>query len=194
MLRTILLTLLMLAVAIGGGAVSVWLALDARSGIGAVSLGGWTAAPDIDAADADPYSRARASRDGRLPLGRAEGLALIATRDSAGDPLLRQCAYMVEGSIPSARLWTLHAADPTSAAVPSGTRHANFLTSWGVIYLADGSLAIAIGRPAAPGNWLATSGSGPMSLVLTLYDTPLSGEAGLADIVMPQVLRTGCDG
>ena len=192
MLRTVLLTLFTLVIAIGGGAVSVWLALG--EGAGAVDVGGWTTFPDIATQDADPYSRARAARDGRLSLGRNEGLAFAATRDSAGDALRRDCAYTVEGSMPAARLWTLHAADPQGTAVPTGTRRDNFLTSWAVVFLPGDSLAITVGARPAPGNWLATSGSGPMRLVLTLYDTPLAGEAGLTDVVMPQVLKAGCDG
>jgi hypothetical protein len=192
MLRTILLTLLTFAVAIGGGAASVWLALG--EGVGAVDVGGWTTLSDMATQDADPYSRARAARDGLLALGRNEGLAFAATRDSAGDALRRDCAYTVEGKIPAARLWTLYAADPQGAAVATGTRRDNFLTSWAVLFLPDDSLAITVGPRPAPGNWLATSGSGPMQLVLTLYDTPLAGEAGLTDVVMPQVLKAGCYG
>lgn len=192
MLRTALLTLLTLAIAIGGGAASVWLALG--EGVGAVDVGGWTTLPDIATQDANPYSRARAARDGRLSLGRNEGLAFAATRDSAGDALRRDCAYTIEGKIPAARLWTLHAADPAGIAISTGTRRDNFLSSWAVLFLPDDSLAITVGAHPAPGNWLATSGSGPMQLVLTLYDTPLAGEAGLADVVMPQVLKADCDG
>ena len=192
MLRTILLTLLTLVLAIGGGAASVWLALG--EGVGAVDVGGWSTLPDIATQDANPYSRARAARDGLLALGRNEGLAFAATRDSAGDPLRRDCAYTIEGKIPAARLWTLHAADPQGAAVSTGTRRDNFLSSWAVLFLPDDSLAITVGARPAPGNWLATSGSGPMQLVLILYDTPLAGEAGLTDIVMPQVLKAGCNG
>ena len=192
MLRTVLLTLLTLAVAIVGGAASVWLALG--EGVGAVYVGGWTTFPDMATQDANPYSRARAARDGLLALGRGEGLALAATQDSAGDALRRDCAYIVEGTMPAARLWTLHAADPLGAAIPTGTRRDDFLSSWAVLFLPDDSLAITVGARPAPGNWLAASGSGPMQLVLTLYDTPLAGEAGLTDIVMPQVLKAGCDG
>ena len=78
MLRTVLLTLATLAIAIGGGAASVWYALELQEGVGAVTIGSWTAYPDIGAPDADPYSKARAAREGLLALGRAEGLAFVA--------------------------------------------------------------------------------------------------------------------
>jgi hypothetical protein len=43
-----------------------------------------------------------------------------------------------------------------------------------------------------PGNWLPTSGAGRMTIVLTLYDTPLSIEIGNAELLLPQVTREGC--
>ena len=72
MLKNALLTLLALAIAIGLGGGSVWYALDAQSGGGAIRIGPWTAFPDIGTAEADPYSQARVARQGALALGRAD--------------------------------------------------------------------------------------------------------------------------
>ena len=85
MFRTVFLTLVTLAIAIGGGAASVWYTLRAQEGIGAVTIGNWTAYPSMGAVDADPYSKARAAREGILALGRAEGLAFFSNRDSNGN-------------------------------------------------------------------------------------------------------------
>ena len=54
MLKTALLALLTLTIAIGGGAASLWYVLDTQDGVGAVSIGGWTAFPDIGTPNADP--------------------------------------------------------------------------------------------------------------------------------------------
>ena len=94
MFRTVILTLATLAIAIGGGAASVWYTLQAQEGIGAVTIGNWTAYPNMGAPDADPYSKARAAREGMLALGRAEGLAFFSNRDSSGDTLSRKCSYV----------------------------------------------------------------------------------------------------
>ena len=56
-----------------------------------------------------------------------------------------------------------------------------------------GGMSVAVGAKPQPGNWIATSGTGPMTIVLTLYDTPLLGGTGLADAVLPQVIRGACD-
>src|SRR5262245_39383879 len=121
MLRTVFLVLVTLVIAVGGGAASVWYALRAQEGVGATTIGGWTAYPSMGAPDADPYSKARAAREGLLTLGRAEGLAFFARRDTGGEELSRKCSYLVEGATPPARFWTLYAADPSLMMI-SGER------------------------------------------------------------------------
>ena len=112
MLKTAFLIFVVLAIAIVGGGASVWYALKANEGVGAVTIGQWTAYPYIGTPDADPYSKARSASEGLLSLGRAEGISFSAERDSDGEALRRECTYMVEGPVPSARFWTLYAADP----------------------------------------------------------------------------------
>ncbi|CAG0994763.1 MAG: DUF1214 domain-containing protein [Rhizobiaceae bacterium] len=192
MILRILLFLIVIAIAVGGGTASVWYVLRAQDGIGALTVGDWTAFPSIGTPAADPYARARIARDGILPLGRAEGLAFIAERDSAGNRLRRDCDYRVEGATPTARFWTLVAADPTLAALDHGGRP-SAVQSRQILRKADNSFAIAVGPRPAPGNWIRIDGTGSLALVLTLYDTPVTGGAGLGEFELPQVLRTGCD-
>jgi hypothetical protein len=194
MLRTVLLTLATLAIAIGGGAASVWYALEAQEGVGAVTIGSWTAYPTMGAPDADPYSKARAARQGLLALGRAEGLAFFATHDATGAQLSRRCSYLIEGSTPPARFWTLYAADRSLQMIATGRQRKPALQSLSILRNPDNSFVVAIGPDATPGNWLSVAGDGPMVFVLTLYDTPVAGSIGVEDVELPQVLRTGCGG
>jgi hypothetical protein len=129
------------------------------------------------------------AREGLLALGRAEGLAFIARRDASGEPLVRQCRYSIEGTIPPARIWTLYAADRDMAVISP----ARALNAQEVLFLPDNALRISVGAGAAPGNWLATSGTGPMALVLTLYDTPAAISTGVSDIQLPRIVKVGCD-
>lgn len=193
MLKTAFLIFLALGIAVVGGGYSVWYALQAQDGVGVVTVGAWTAYPDVGTADSDPYSKARVAREGVLALGRAEGLSFSAQRDSAGAPLLRQCSYRIEGVVPSARFWTLHATDPAGALVGSGGLRAPALHSYELLRSFGDAVVIAVAPRPAPGNWLATSGSGAMALVLTLYDTPIASSTGLADIRMPNILKVGCN-
>jgi hypothetical protein len=66
------------------------------------------------------------------------------------------------------------------------------LQSLSILRNPDNSFVIAIGPNATPGNWLKIGGDGPMTLVLTLYDSPVAGNIGVEDVELPQVLRTSC--
>ena len=193
MLRTIRLTLLTIVLALGGGAASVLYALRTPEGVGSVTIAGWTTYPDMGTPEANPYSKARAAFDGQLALGRAEGLAFVAQSDADGKPLRRECRYQVAGNLPPARIWTFYAIDKDLAAISSGTRMGNSLNSQAVLFQPDNSLLLAVSRRPEPGNWLAVSGSGPMSLVLTLYDTPVAGSSIAANIALPRIVAMGCD-
>ncbi|PWK75754.1 DUF1214 domain-containing protein [Aminobacter sp. AP02] len=193
MLKQSLLIALALAVAVGGGAASVGMVLNSQEGIGAVSVGPWTAFPDIGTPDADPYSKARVTRDGVLALGRAEGLSFVAERDSSGVTLRSECNYRVEGSLPVARFWTLYATDRASTALKSGMRRDPAVHSLEVLRQPDNSVQISVGNRPQPGNWLAVTGVGAMNLVLTLYDTPIASSTGLSGIEMPRIVRVQCN-
>ena len=192
MLKTVLSVFLTLAIAIGLGAWSVWYALDRQGGIGALQVGAWTAYPDMGTDEADPYTEARVARAGTLVLGRAEGLAFVARRDAGGAPLERECAYSLDGSFPSARFWTLYAADKDLRALHNGGLRQPQLQSYQVVFRNEGTADIAVSDTPEPGNWLMLTGKGPFSLVLTLYDTPIATGTGLSDIHLPRIVRGGC--
>ena len=194
MLRTVSLAALILTLAVGGGALSVYWALGAREGVGAVAIGPWVSFPDLGTPGADPYSKARIARQGLLSLGLAEGLTFAADRDSDGRALSRDCRYEIEGIFPPARFWTLYAADASHRMLPpQGLPRRPALNSLEALRRQDNSLSIAVARQATPGNWLAVPGNGPMVLVLTLYDTPSASSAGIADLALPAIREIGCD-
>lgn len=193
MLKNAFLTLLSLAIAIGGGGGSVWYALKIQDGVGAIRIGQWTAFPDIGTPAADPYSKARVAREGVLALGRAEGLSFVAENDAAGDQLKRECSYTIEGGFPTARFWTLYAADQSLGVVDTGKPRLAALQSYEVLREADNSVVISVGHRPMSGNWLLTDGSGRMYFVLTFYDTPIASSTGLSDVSLPRIVKAGCD-
>ncbi len=193
MLKTAFLTLISLAIAIGLGGYSVWYALNAQDGVGAIRIGQWTAFPEVGTLAADPYSKARVAREGVLALGQAEGLAFVAERDESGEPLKRECAYTIEGVYPTARFWTLYAADQSLGVIGTGKPRQAALQSYEVLRKADNSVVISVGDRPAPGNWLLTNGAGKMYFVLTFYDTPIASSTGLSDVTLPRILKAGCN-
>ncbi len=174
-------------------AASVWYALKVQDGVGAIRIGQWTAFPDIGTPAADPYSKARVAREGVLALGRAEGLSFVAENDAAGDQLKRECSYRIEGGFPTARFWTLYAADQSLGVVETGKPRLAALQSYEVLRQTDNSVIISVGHHPMQGNWLLTDGSGRMYFVLTFYDTPIASSTGLSDVSLPRIVKAGCD-
>jgi len=193
MLRTVLLTLLTLSIAIGGGAGSLYFVIKSAPPIGPVEAGPWIAFPDLGTTLADPYSRARFAREGGIPFGRAEGVVFTATQDSAGQALSRTCTYRVEGSMPSTRFWTLHAADMLGVPLPPLGRRPAALNSEVILHRPGNALVISVSPHPHPENWLPVTGQQAMQLVLTLLDTPVSAGFEITELALPEINRVNCD-
>jgi hypothetical protein len=190
-LRFLLHILAMFAVAlIVGFGLSYYALTDGRL-VGALTVGPWAAWPQAGTKAPDPYTRAHMARVGELQLGQSEGLQFIADRDSDGRPLDRTCTYRIAGNTPLASFWTLTAetADGLNVARP-GTPIS--MQSNRIARAQDGSIIINVGPALAPMNWLEITGTGPFSLVLTLYDVSALGGAGSGIETMPAVTREDC--
>lgn len=190
--RIPLLVALALAITFGLGTLSAVWALKATIGFGSITLGPWSAFPDAQSADADPYAKAHRARDGALLLGRAEGLVFLATHDGSGRTLSGRCSYDIVGQTPPARFWTLHATTPEGQPQTLGRDLPSGLNSWTVLRGADNNFTIHLAADAQPGNWLAVAPQRPFRLVLTLLDTPTAGSSGVIDLSMPTINRIGC--
>lgn len=194
MFKTISLVLISLSIAVGGGAASVWYALDRQTGIETLRVGPWRASPEFGTPDASPYAKAELARRGTLVLGHAEGLSFVAATDDAHAPLSRRCSYSVAGNTPPARFWTLYATDSSAEPLAAAPRRPRAIFSRNILRQPDDSFLIAVGPHAAPGNWLPVEGTGAMRLVLTLYDSPVASNTEIARIELPRVTRLACDG
>ncbi|MDQ0998527.1 hypothetical protein QFZ34_003709 [Phyllobacterium ifriqiyense] len=194
MLRNVFLALIALVIAVGGGTLSAWYAVNRFDGFNALAIGQWTAHPDAGTPLSDPYAKARAAREGAFPLGSAEGLAFYAYNDDTGAALDRQCTYSLSGNSPNSRFWTLYAADRTLLPLDPGTGRLPALHSRQILRGENGAFVVSVSPKAQPENWLATSGSGRMTLVMTLYDTPVGSNSGLVDMTFPAITRISCDG
>ncbi len=161
---------------------------------GAVAVGPWVTHPQIGTTAIDPYVQADLARSGAVPLSASEGLSFAAITDDTGYRLVATCSYRLSGDFPPARFWTLTATGPGGRAWDDVARRSVF-TSTSVVRDADGRATIDLGPEARPGNWLALSGDGPITLTLRLYGTPLSGNtAELAGASLPSLSRQGCGG
>src|SRR3954462_14859862 len=107
----------MLVVALAVGFGLSWYALSDGRLVGGAQIGPWTAWTRAGSANPDPYTRAYLARNGALQLGQSEGVQFVATRDSDGVPLNRDCRYRVDGLTPTATFWTLVPTAPDGATI-----------------------------------------------------------------------------
>jgi hypothetical protein len=188
--RYVLLVLATAAIALTIGFGLSWYALTSGRFLGAVEVGPWSAWPDVGSPNPNPYTRSHLAREASLQLGSAEGLQFTATLDSDGDPLTRACSYSVSGRTPLASFWTLVAVDSGGRNIAAPDVEPA-IRSNGIVRENDGTLVVHVGTRLKPGNWLEIRGSGPFSLVLTLYDTAaFSGFS--SDESMPAILKEEC--
>ncbi|MDP3526391.1 MAG: DUF1214 domain-containing protein [Hoeflea sp.] len=192
MFRLPVLVLLTLVIAFGGGAWSASWMLKATSGFGAIDLGTWSAYPDLQTSKADPFAKAHRAGDGRILLGRAEGLVFTAEADETGAALSGKCAYEISGTTPPARFWTLRIADAADAPLAAEARFPATLNSWTTLRRIDGAFSIRVNATPEPGNWIRLDASGPVRFILTLIDTPAASSSRMVDLDMPSISLIGC--
>lgn len=190
-MRFVLRLLMSIAVALClGFGLSYYALTDGRL-FGATSLGPWTAWPDIGSPAPNPYTRGHIAREAALQLGRSEGLRFLATTDSAGNLLDLSCSYRIDGHVPVSTFWTLAAVneDWINLAAPDTDAA---LRSSEVVRAGDGSLRIHVGTRLKPGSWLELTGTGPFSLVMTLYDSTALSSFASSDMTMPAITQEDC--
>jgi hypothetical protein len=178
-------------VSLGLGLGSAWIAARAAAPVDSLRLGSWSTWPNAGTADTDPYSRARLARNGELPLGAGEGLALYAKGDASGKVLQGRCTYVIEGQTPPARLWTLGLETPDGRPLPAG-QNITAVGSESVVRQSDGSFQIVVSPRPQAGNWLSSAGAGDIRFVVRLYDTTARTLTQLTDFSVPDIRLRSC--
>jgi hypothetical protein len=173
------------------GFFSAWYAIDRGLVFGRITVGGWTAWPNAGSESADPYSIAMLARTGEVPLGAGEGIAFTAETDKTGRPLTGRCEYRILGQTPGARLWTLAVYDDAGHLMTNAA-HRQAFHSREILRRPDGSLEIAVSTGVKPGNWLPIGPVERFTLVLRLYDTPVTTGSQIAGLTMPEIVAERC--
>lgn len=178
-----------IAVVIGIG--SAFYAVEHGHLVDSVWIGDWVASPNAGTPEADPYSAAAFAKTGEVAIGSGEGIAFVAERDNGGQALTADCDYIISGSTPPARLWTLSVIGSNwqSAAHPDGRRG---IHSKDVLRDENGEFTITLSKTAKYGNWLPIRAEGQMRAMFRLYDTPITSGSSLIELSMPKVSRGAC--
>ena len=183
---------LALIIAASSGLGLTWMAVNLGHGFDRVQVGSWSAWPKAGTVEADPYSKAVIARSGEIPMSAGEGLALQSERDDSGALLTGRCTYLIKGSLPPARLWTLTAYD-RAGTFRDNSAHRYSFTSAEIIRDASGSFEISVGPEVKPGNWLPVDKEQNVIVVVRLYDTPASSNVSqLTERMLPKVERKNC--
>jgi hypothetical protein len=175
---------------IGIGSAWFWLTRTDPAG---QRIGPWLVNLQTGSTDASMYTRARIALKALLALDRRETLYYVADHDDAGRPLRAACRYLVSGSIPAARWWSLTAyADDiflfpnpekkysVSGENPTGNTVGNFR---------------AVTGPEAPAarsiEWIPTPSDGGMILTLRLYNPGAALQAAPGTLAAPSIQQQG---
>jgi hypothetical protein len=171
---------------------SAYAALGGRFPFEAVQVGAWSAWPKTGSQSIDPYARGILARGAYLPLGVGEGLALVAISDDEGRTLDGGCRYAMTGSVPPTRGWTLNIVSPSAPATDDDRTGFSDAT---IVREESGRMVITLSAAVSGGNWLPVPAKSQFTLVLRLYDTPVSSTAReLVRDMVPAIKRLGCAG
>jgi hypothetical protein len=181
-----------IALGAGLGLASARYAVAERPWFGRAQIGAWTTWPKSGARDIDPYMRAYLARGAHLPLGAGEGLELIAEKDDTGRSLDARCRYVVSGTTPPARGWSIRAVNPASRPFQLAVERESF-TDAEIVRSERGGMRIVAAATPEAGNWLPLPADGRFELRLRLYDTPIASHAGeLRPDTLPRITRVDC--
>ncbi|HUS95543.1 MAG TPA: DUF1214 domain-containing protein [Hyphomicrobiaceae bacterium] len=183
------------AIALAGGILSSWYAVERGTKFNTERQGPWTRWSSAGRPDSDPYARVRFDRRGALLLSANLAARYEAVADSEGRLLHSSCDYILEGGRFSDGWWSVAVFDSTGRLIPNAAeRHAfNAATA---AREADGSMRIYLSREAKPYNWLPTARGGRLVIVAEIHQ-----ESGVAKIdtdaadsrpVLPSIKRTSC--
>ena len=181
------------AVLIGVGSAWFWLT---RVGIAGVDAGAWRVNLLAGSDDADAYTRARIAISAVLALDRSETLYYSADRDDTGQPLRAECDYLIEGTPPPARWWSITAYAADNFLFPTPLRRYS-VGSESAVVDARGRFVAALGptprADASEATRIPTSGQGRMRLTLRLYGPAAAIQRDPGSLAAPLIrLRGDC--
>jgi hypothetical protein len=161
-----------IALTIGFGA--TWLFVHNGHGFVRIDAGAWSTWVKAGSIEADPYTKAIIAKSAEIPLQAAEGLTMIALADDDGRAFDTACTYIVSGTVPSARLWTLTAYGLDGQFLANDALRYSFssdeIVRNGFDNSGSGRFEITVSAYVQAGNWLPLHKSKPFKLILRLYD------------------------
>ena len=174
------------------GVGSAWLWLT-RTDPAGTRIGPWLVNLEAGSSDASTYTRARIALKALLALDRRETLYYIAQQDDAGRPLRSRCRYLISGSIPSARWWSVTAYADDLFLFPDNEQRYS-VSGENLTLKAVGRFSAVTG-PETPVSgalaWIPTPGDRGLTLTLRLYNPSPEVQMDPGALAVPSIQRQG---
>lgn len=182
-----------LAIAIVGGSLSSWYAVEGGTRFNTQRIGPWTQWSNAGRPDSDPYSRVRFSKRQELVFNANLSARYEALSDSGGRLLYSSCDYVLEGMRVPGTWWSLAVFDGEGRLIPNPAERYGYNAST-VMKEPDGSFVIRLSRDAKPQNWIPTARAGRLIVILEIQQR--TGAASLVTdqdgIILPEIKRSRC--
>lgn len=144
--------------------------------------------------DADPYTRARSARSGRLEVTAASALFLTALTDSDGRRLISACSYEIIARPVPAQWWNITVFDTNGALIPNKAERYSY-SSENLTLPTSGAYHIYLSSKARGGAWLPSGTNYRLMLVMNIIRPQNIADASTGRLQqenLPEIRRTGC--
>ena len=175
---------------VGVGSAWLWLTRTDPAG---KRVGPWLVNLEAGSTDASMYTRARIAIKALLALDRRETLYFVADRDDAGRPLRARCRYLIRGSIPAARWWSVTAYADDLFLFPNSEQRYS-VSGENPTLKALGEFRATTGPDAPPAGatpHIPTPGDGGLILTLRLYNPAPALQADPGALAAPSIVQQG---
>ena len=189
-LNVVIFTLIALAIGLG----SAWHMIGHGSALTTLRSGPWSTWYAAGEPEADPYTKARIARSGRLPVVSSTAMDFQAYTDGEGRALTSRCHYLISVPEVPALWWSLALYDTSGGLIENAAeRHA--FNSKTVLAGADGTTRIALAPTPRAGYWLPSGQDRDLLLVFRVfraYDTADLASGEMPVEILPSIDRVDC--
>ena len=187
------------------GAIFIGILIGVGSALQAISTGwgvnvqqnnGWRIHRNLADPDLSVYAKAYLVNSGHLPLPQDQALYFFTYVDSAGQNLLANCQYMLEGDDMDAFWWSVSLHNTDFKPFENSSHRYSFNMS-NIIRKNDGRYDIAISAQVNDGNWLplnraASQDNAKFMLSLRLYGIDKKMIEDIEPLKLPSLINKGC--
>ena len=168
-----------------------WYAMRPNDYGGGLRNGEWTTDLTTGTENAGLYQRAQIALYGLWAMSASETVYFVANQDSDGKPLVSNCTYLVEGTDPDARWWSL-TVYKNFHFVPNEQKIYSY-SQTSVEREPDKSWRVLVSPVEQAKNWLPTGeDAGDIKLLFRAYNPSAALVKEIGQVKLPKVVKENC--